>query len=228
MYDFKYLTFNNDNKISNIVFFIHGYNAHTDDFADKLELLASKLTNTLIVVPISNMASEKNKKKKQWFSMMDIDPTRERKNPSLKVAEVVDIYNKFGDRIHSTANDLNQFISKIQTQYNINDNKTYLMGFSQGAMIALYTAYTRSNLLGGVFSIAGIICGKDILEKELKSRPKTYLMHGKSDVWVQYKTHNYTKCWLKNHNIDFKSFKYDDTDHFLTAQEILDIAEIIG
>ena len=83
-------------------------------------------------------------------------------------------------------------------------------------------------MAGGVFSFAGIVCGKDMLEKELASRPGVYLFHGTSDLSVQYKTLDFTKEWLDRHDIDWEAIEYDGIEHRLIEDEMKDAAEIIN
>ena len=174
------------------------------------------------------MQSERNPLKKQWYPLMDIDPDRKRRKPETSIDDIIDIYNKTGVRISSVSKDINCFISKLQKDYNIPDYNTYIMGFSQGAMLAIYSGLTRLNKIGGVFCFAGIICGKDNLEKEISSKPDVYLFHGTSDLSVQYKTLSYTKKWLDDNDIPWEAIEYNDITHELTEEEMLDAARIIN
>ena len=46
---------------------------------------------------------------------------------------------------------------EMQKKYKISVHKTFIIGFSQGAMLALYSALSNKNVLGGVFSLSGLI-----------------------------------------------------------------------
>lgn len=228
MSDFEFKSFVVGKKPNKLVFFLHGYTSCIEDLLPSIEILKKKLKNTIIVVPLANMQSERNPLKKQWYPLMDIDPERKRRKPETSIDDIIDIYNRTGERISNASKDINCFISKLQKDYNISDYNTYIMGFSQGAMLAIYSGLTRLNKIGGIFSFAGIICGKDDLEKEISSKPDVYLFHGTSDLSVQYKTLSYTKKWLDDNNIPWEAIEYDDITHELTEEEMLDAAKIIN
>ena len=52
---------------------------------------------------------------------------------------------------------MNSFIDEQQKLWNISDENTYIMGFSQGAMISIYTSLTRKTKLAGCIAVAGIM-----------------------------------------------------------------------
>ena len=228
MNDFVYQKIQNSAHPLKLVVFLHGYISYAADVLPFMHLLEEQVHDALIVVPESEMACEISQFKKQWFGLKDIDPTRQRHNPDLSVCDIINIYNKMGVHISKVASRVNRFISQMQREYGISNKNTFLMGFSQGAMLALYTGLTRRYQLGGIFSFAGVICGKDSLEKELKAKPNVYLFHGTKDGLVQYKTCAFTQKWLEDHHIVQKTFKYKDLEHKLTPEEMADAALIIN
>ena len=123
---------------------------------------------------------------------------------------------------------MNEFISEMQGLYGVNDENTYVIGFSQGAMMAIYTSLSRKQKVGGCIALSGIVAGKDCLEKELHSRPDVYMFHGKDDVTVQYKTLNFSLDWLKAHNVNVKVFRIDDLPHIINPSELVQVADIIN
>ena len=225
---FSYESFFNGEKPKKLVVFLHGYNSCIDDLLPSIEILKQHLTDTLFIVPSSEMICERNPNKKQWFALMDIDPDKKRRNPSTSVKNIIDIYNKAGERISCISKKINQFITDLQSQYKIADENTYIMGFSQGAMLAIYTSLTRKAKVAGAFSFAGIICGKDLLEKEINSYPDIYLFHGTNDLSVQYKTLGFTKKWLDKYNVMWEAIEYDGIEHKLIEDEMFDAIDIIN
>ena len=220
---YKYKAFKSGSKVSRLIIFLHGYNSCIEDVEPFAEMLLQHLDNTLVVMPEADTQSERNPLKKQWYALVDVDPDRKRRKPETPTDEIVEIYNRTGPRISETAKKMNAFISSLQKELKIKNKDTYVMGFSQGAMLAMYVGLTRKYELGGVFPFAGIVCGKDMLEKELASRPGVYLFHGTSDLSVQYKTLDFTKEGLDRHAID-----YDGIEHRLIEDEMKDAAEIIN
>lgn len=228
MSEFKYKKIGKGNDFSKLIIFLHGYTSNIDDVLPYAEMLAKHVNNALIVMPEADMVSERHADKRQWYALNDLDPDRRRRKPETTTDEIIEIYNKTGDRISAVAKRLNRFISDLQKEYHIANKDTFIMGFSQGAMLAIYTGLTRRYNLGGIFPFAGIVSGKDMLEQEIVSRPEVYLFHGTSDLSVQYKTLEFTKEWLKKHNISWTAMEYDGIEHKLTEDEMLDAAEIIN
>lgn len=228
MSDFSYQCFQNGDKVLRLVFLLHGYNSTGKDVEVQAELLSKHLDKTLVVVPEANEMSERNPLKKQWYALADLDPERKRRQTETTIEEIVEIYNKTGGRISKVSKEINAFITSFQKKYKVSNKNTFIMGFSQGAMLAAYTGLTRRHELGGVFLFAGIISGKDKLEEELASSPKVHLFHGTDDVSVQYKTLGFTKEWLDNHDIFWEAVEYEGVNHKLTEEEMLDAAEAIN
>lgn len=222
-----YKSFGATDNVSRLIVFLHGYNSTIADVEPYAVMLAEKLAGALIVVPEAREVCERNPLKKQWYALTDVDPERRRRKPETSTDEIVAIYNRTGQRISKAAKEINRFITALQKQYGIANKNTYVMGFSQGAMLAIFAGLTRRYKLGGVFPFAGIVCGKDTLEKELTSKPDVYLFHGTGDLSVQYKTLDFTKEWLETHGISWEAVEYDGIEHKLIEDEMEDAAEII-
>lgn len=220
--------FNAENNYSKLVIFIHGYNACISDIEPYAELLINKNSKLLVVTPEAPFVCEKNQNKRQWYSLWEHDPKDERRNPETPLSILSDIYDRYGNSISNTAKNINQFIDEMQKQYNIDDDNTYIIGFSQGAMIALYTSLSRKNKIAACFAIAGVIAGKSLLKQELKSKPNVFLFHGRDDITVSYKTLDNTIAWLSDNNINVQDFRYDNLAHKITDDEIIKIAELIS
>ncbi|MBR5598963.1 MAG: hypothetical protein IKW39_02875 [Alphaproteobacteria bacterium] len=227
MCTFSHQKFLVGNKPKKLIVFLHGYNSCIEDLLPYANILEKELNDVIIAIPMADLVCERNNLKKQWFGLNDIDPTRKRRNTETSIDEIIEIYNNTGDLISNVSKKINSFVSALQKEYKIKNKDTYIIGFSQGAMIAIYAGLSRRYKVGGIFSLAGIISGKDMLDKELSSRPNVYLFHGTSDVCVQYKTLNFTKKWLDNHKVYWEAFEYDGIDHRITNEEINEVVKII-
>ena len=228
MAEYEYKTIQTGEKIEKMIVFLHGYNSCIADLEPYAEMLCQRIKHLAVVIPTPEMVCERNPNKKQWYGLVDVDPERKRRKPETPTTEIVEIYNKTGDRISDVARKLNSFISTMQKEYKVNNKHTYVMGFSQGAMLAIYIGLTRRYELGGVFPFAGIVCGEEKLASEINSRPEVYLFHGTNDLGVQYKTLSYTKSWLDKHDVAWKAIEYDGIEHRLIEDEMADAADIIN
>lgn len=212
--------YNTGDTPDKLIFFLHGYNGCVEDISYAAQMLTAKLHNSWLILPQSDQICEKNPRKKQWYSLLEADPGNLRRNPQSTVSQIVDIYNKTGENLLKVSQTLNQELDELQKKYGINDNKTYIMGFSQGAMLAIFMALTRQNPIKTCFALSGIVAGKDLLEQNLRARPKVWMFHGKDDLSVQYKTLEYSLSWLKQHKIETKAFEFDGLAHHMTEEEM--------
>ncbi|MBR1601579.1 MAG: hypothetical protein IJ677_08405 [Alphaproteobacteria bacterium] len=211
-----------------LVFFLHGYNGNIDDHQYAIDWLCQKLNDSIVIVPKAPQISDKNPQKNQWFGMLKYDSENKRSQPETSVDEIFAIYNSASSEIRQCAKNINNFINEIQKKYKITDNQTYIIGFSQGAMLTIYTSLSRQTQIAGSFSLSGLIAGANSLSEDIKSHPSVYLFHGEDDLKVQYKTLTYNKDWLKNHNINSKVYTYCGLAHKICEAEIDEIAKIIN
>lgn len=211
-----------------LVFFLHGYNDSPNNHKQTMEWLQKKLLNAYIVMPQAPEICDKNPKQRQWFEMLRHDPENKRTNPETSVAQIFAIYQKAAKSIDACAKQINSFIDDIQNKYGIDDKHTYLIGFSQGAMLAIYTAISRKSAIGGAFSLSGLTAGRKFLAEQINSLPPIYLFHGRDDLKVQYKTLPSTVQWLKRRGLPVKTFTYPALTHHVIEPEIDKIADIIN
>lgn len=211
-----------------LVVFIHGYNGSPEAIDYAVQGLREKLTDCVIVVPRAPFVCEKNGDNLQWLSFYKVDPEVRFRNPDALVEEIFDIFDHLGDDFAEIGMQMNAFITEQQKTWNVDDAHTYVMGFSQGAMISVYTALSRRTLLAGCIAVAGIIPGKSRLEKEIVSKPPFLLLHGKDDATVQHKTLPTTVAWFKEHDISFEVYEFDNLAHRMNDAEMQKVAEFIN
>lgn len=224
----EYQIYKTPADVQKLIFFLHGYNDSPANHEKTMEWLQTKLHNTYIIMPQAPEICDKNPKQRQWFGMLQPDPENKRINPQTSVAQIFAIYQKAAPNIDFCAKQINSFIDDIQNKYGIDDKHTYIVGFSQGAMLAIYTAISRKSTIGGAFSLSGLVAGRKFLAKQLNSFPPIYLFHGRDDLKVQYKTLQPTVQWLKRRGLTVKTFTYPKLTHHIIEPEIEKIADIVN
>lgn len=181
----------------------------------------------MLIAPEAPEICDKNPQKRQWFGMIKYDAENKRNLPTTSVPQIFKIYRRAEPEIDLRAQQINQFIDTMQQKYGIANSNTFLIGFSQGAMLALYTSLSREQTLGGAFILSGLAAGRSLLHHKIKSTPPVFLFHGKNDLKVQYKTLKSTGNWLKKHQITPQIFTYKNLAHSVIAEEIQTITQII-
>ena len=226
MYKFdSYIIGNIPNKL---VIFLHGYNGTIATHQYAIDWLKQYLKNAVLIIPHAPQISDKNPERRQWFGMLKYDADDIRSAPQTSVAEIMAIYNAAGTEADACAAQINDFIDAMQQKFGIDEAHTYLCGFSQGAMLTLYTALSRRNALGGAFVLSGLVAGADLLQTKINAKPPLYLFHGEDDLRVQYKTLPTTLDWLNKNHISANVQTYTGLAHRMNEDEIRTIAEIIN
>ena len=81
---------------------------------------------------------------------------------------------------------LNAYIDQVLASRNLDASRLVLAGFSQGCMMALYTAPRRAEAVGGVLGYSGALVGGATLAAEKQSAPPVLLIHGMQDDVVPF------------------------------------------
>ena len=215
-------------KTEKLVVFIHGYNGTPEAIDYALQWLLENVKNAVIVVPRAPHVCEKDAENLQWLSFYQVDPQARFRNPEVSTAEIFDIFDALAPSFAKVAGEMNVFVDEMQQQFGIDDKNTYIMGFSQGAMLTLYTALSRKNKISGAVMIAGIIAGRPLLEQDMRSKPKILLLHGQEDTTVQFKTLPHTLLWLEEHGLKYECHTYPNLAHRMLEEEMRQAGRFIN
>ncbi len=150
-------------KPDSLVLFLHGLGADGGDLIGIAPHWASELPGTVFVSPDAPFPCDMSPFGYQWFSLQEWTPE--------SILRGV---------VHA-APILQAFISEQQEKYGIPDEKTALVGFSQGTMMSLYVAPRREKALAGVLGYSGALVGAEGLAAEAIHRLPIHLIHGSAD-----------------------------------------------
>lgn len=205
-----------------LIIFLHGYIDNADYLEGKLQKFISMFDDTAIHLPQAPISCEILDDKRQWYSMHRFDPNDERKTvPSME--ECVEIYNKMTLGLEEAFSYLNDYIDACLSAYQLEDKDLYLCGFSQGAMLAIYTALMREKQIGGCISFSGIMAGHKFLLRHAQSKPDMLLIHGDADNLVRFAAQDFTKKNLQHLGVNVETYVVKGGQHRIT-QEGLDAA----
>lgn len=76
---------------------------------------------------------------------------------------------------------LDRFLTELMSQFNLDESRVALVGFSQGTMMALHVGLRRAKPLAAIVGYSGKLAGPEHLKAEIKSKPPVLLVHGSSD-----------------------------------------------
>jgi phospholipase/carboxylesterase len=91
---------------------------------------------------------------------------------------------KFSDLVQAkeSVDKIALFIDEIKAKYNTNPDKTFLLGFSQGAILSYALSFSYPNKVQHVIALSGYI-NDELLPKEIQPTVSTdyYISHGSVD-----------------------------------------------
>lgn len=118
---------------------------------------------------------------------------------------------KFSDltQAKKSINVIANFIDEIQKKYNTNLSKTFLLGFSQGAILSYALSFFYPNKVQYVIALSGYI-NFDLLPKEFPENLETeyYSSHGTVDQVLPVTWARNSKPFLERNNLNCEYSEY--------------------
>ena len=102
-------------------------------------------------------------------------------------------------RIRKTAQQLNDFIDTQRDMLGITDRDILVMGFSQGAGLALYTAFSRRSEIAGMICHSAIAVHKPEGDPDMVSKPESFYIYGDRDGEFKQDRYHATFQWLQSY-----------------------------
>jgi phospholipase/carboxylesterase len=155
---------------SRLVILLHGLGADGNDLIGLAPYWAPLLPTAEFLSPNAPFPCDMAPYRYQWFSAQD-------RSPAAVLAGV-----------RAAAPFLDAFIDDALTKRGLDDADLALVGFSQGTMMSLYVGLRRSQPVAGIVGFSGRLLAPDLLASELRSRPRTLLVHGTDDPLVPYES----------------------------------------
>lgn len=209
-----------------LIIFLHGYIDNADYLDNTLKNFINDFDDTAIHLPQAPVSCEILEDKRQWYSMHRFDPNDERKTVAT-MSECVAIYDKMALGLEEARTYLDEYIDNCLNEYRLDEKDLYLCGFSQGAMLALYTALMRENKIGGVVSFSGILASCSFLHKHWRSTPNALLIHGNNDSLVRFEALDFTKNNLEKIGCNVETKAIENGQHRISEEGLAAAAAFI-
>ena len=158
-------------KARSLVIFLHGYGANGADLLGLSDAMARHLPDTVFVAPDAPERLPQMAQAYQWFAIPRFDGASE------AVAEA---------GLARSTDDLNAFIDQRLAYEGVAPDQLALVGFSQGAMMALQVAPRRAVAMRAVVAISGRLIHPERLEAEAVVKPPVLILHGDRDEVVDF------------------------------------------
>jgi phospholipase/carboxylesterase len=152
-----------------LVILLHGLGADGNDLIGLGQYWAQLLPQAEFLSPNAPFPCDMAPYGFQWFSAQD--QSLEARLAGVRAAAPI----------------LDAFIDEALAARGLGADKLALVGFSQGTMMSLFVGLRRAAPVAGIMGYSGRLIGADLLATELRSRPRTLLVHGTEDPLVSYR-----------------------------------------
>ena len=146
-----------------LIVLLHGVGADGNDLMSIAPFYQSVLPHAYVVSPNAPFPFDMAPFGYMWFSIGDLSSF-----PRL-------------DGVRVAAPFLNAFLDNELARHELTDADLMLVGFSQGAMMALHVGLRRAKSPAGIISHSGMLVADGQLRTEIRNRPPVLLTHGAAD-----------------------------------------------
>lgn len=153
-------------EATSLVVFLHGYGSNGDDLFSLAEPLSRILPQSAFASPNAPERSSLNPFGHHWFALPWIDGASE--------AEMTAGFEAARAK-------LGTFLDAELARYGLGGDRLALVGFSQGAMMAMQVGPTREPGPAGIVALSGRLADPERLARERRSQPPVLVIHGDLD-----------------------------------------------
>lgn len=151
-----------------LVVFLHGYGANGDDLLTIGEEWGFALPDAAFVSPNAPQVCDAFAAGYQWFPIRAVDRDLiEREKPMMGVMPT-----------------LNTYLDEQLAKWGVDESQMVVMGFSQGAMMAMYTMPRRKKACAGVIGYSGMLVDAAGLKADSIQKMPILAIHGDADTVV--------------------------------------------
>lgn len=166
-----------------LVVLLHGYGSDGNDLISLAQYLNTALPQALFVAPNAPAPCDINPSGYQWFAL-DLDRELSRLDGAAEARPVI-----------------KTFLEDLWEETGLGPEQTFLIGFSQGAMMALDTGLRLDPAPKGIIAFSGALIGPEQIEEERGGTPPVALIHGTVDDVVPAESSQIAEAHLRRWGI---------------------------
>ena len=189
-----------DIKIENAIILLHGYGGDGNDISMLSLNWKRYLPNTVFICPNGHEPCVVNPSGYQWFDLSKEDP------------------KYILEESKKAENILNEFINEIKKEFNLNNNKICLSGFSQGCMMSINLGLVNKENYNCIVGFSGKIINQKDLIKRKTSSTKMLLMHGNLDTVVSPSFLLEAKDFLIRNDVEVETKLIQNCEHHIPVE----------
>ena len=191
----------NDNKeIKTAIILLHGYGGDGKDISMLSLNWKRHLPNTIFICPNGHESCPINPSGFQWFDLTKDDP-KYILEQSIRAENI-----------------LNEFIEELKNEFNLENDRICLSGFSQGCMMSINLGLTSKKKFNCVVGFSGKIINQHDLKLRKRISTDVLLIHGDSDQVVSPDYMLEAKDFLIRNNIEIETHLIKNCDHHIPIE----------
>ena len=190
----------NNREIRNAIILLHGYGGDGKDISMLSLNWKRHLPNTIFISPDAHETCSINPSGFQWFDLTKDDQ-------KYILEESIKAEKK-----------LIEFIDQIKNEFNLENNKICLTGFSQGCMMSINLGLTSDQEYCCVIGFSGKIIDQENLKSRKKISTNTLLVHGELDQVVPANFMLEAKDFFIRNNIEIETHLIKNCDHSIPVE----------
>ena len=149
-----------------LVVFLHGYGADGNDLIDLGRMFAPLIPDAAFVSPHAPDPCDQSPMGRQWFPLALGD------------------MQAYWRGVEHAAPKLQSFLDAELARLQLTDRDLALVGFSQGAMMALHVGLRRKTPIAGIVGYSGLLAGAEHLKDANVHKTPILLVHGEADPLI--------------------------------------------
>ena len=190
----------NNAEIKSAVILLHGYGGDGKDISMLSLNWKRHLPNTIFICPNGHEICSINPTGFQWF-----DLTKDDSNYIL-------------DQSIKAEKKLNKFIDEVKNEFNLENSKICLSGFSQGCMMSINLGLTSDQEYNCIVGFSGKIINQEDLKNRKKVATRTLLIHGDADQVVLPNYLLEAKDFFIRNNVNIETHLIKNCDHHIPIE----------
>ena len=190
----------NNLEIKNAIILLHGYGGDGKDISMLSLNWKRHLPNTIFICPDGHETCPINPSGFQWFDLTKNDSSYIL-DESIKAEKI-----------------LNKFIIEIKEEFDLENNKICLSGFSQGCMMAINLGLTSDKEYNSIIGFSGKIIDQENLKNRKKASTNILLIHGDLDQVVPANFLLEAKDFFIRNDIQIETHLIKGCDHHIPIQ----------
>ncbi|MCW1430259.1 alpha/beta hydrolase [Novosphingobium sp. JCM 18896] len=183
-------------KPGQIVLLLHGFGSNGRDMVALAPAWQQSMPDALFLAPHAPQACAMGTGY-QWWPLADISPAALARGAA------------------SAAPAIDSFIDRKLEQYGLGEADLAIVGFSQGAMMALHVGLRRPKAAACLVGYSGMLTGAPQLQHALVSKPPVLLVHGAQDPVVPVAALHDAERVLKHLDIEVRTHISQNTGHIV-------------